>query len=598
MPDDELPTGWVKTTLGEVCALNPKPSFDDASDDTEVSFVPMAAVEEESGRLDASTIRTLGAVRRGYTPFRENDVIFAKITPCMENGKIALATGLRNRLGYGSTEFLVLRPYPGLLPRFLLNFLLRHSVRERAERQMSGAVGQKRVPASYLRAHEFPLPPTNEQHRIVAKLDAALSRLERAEAIIRRAQGRVQRYRISVLHDAVAGNLSDAWRHSRALSEAPTADTAPARLQRLLAERRSRREDLESQRLLALRKKFDGDTWRDRFSEPTKPTTVGLPRLPKDWTWISIDQISWSSTYGTSTKCSREGKGPAVLRIPNIRHQALDFGDLKFAQTDHGFHEQDFIAPGDLLLVRTNGSRDLIGHAAIATSLPNVRCSFASYLIRLRLLGDEALWAWVSLAWDSDILRANLESRAVTTAGQYNLSLSRLKDLAIPLPPADEMCEIVQEVERRLAASQELAQTLERQLERAQATRESLLEEAFSGQLVPHEPADEPATELLHRIRMACQVDERTPRAKRMSKPKAKSTRRSLLTVLSERNRPISPEDLFREAGFETSEVDLFYRELCSLRDQLLEVKPSGPDAKSWPEDVRVLLQLREVETK
>src|ERR1700726_1456014 len=120
----KLPKGWVRTTLDEVCAMNPRLSFHDPlTDDTEVSFVPMSAVEEESGRLDASQTRTLGSVRRGYTPFIENDVIFAKITPCMENGKIALATHLKNGLGYGSTDFFLFRPYSGLLPRFVLHFL-------------------------------------------------------------------------------------------------------------------------------------------------------------------------------------------------------------------------------------------------------------------------------------------------------------------------------------------------------------------------------------------------------------------------------------------------------------------------------------------
>src|SRR3972149_5274957 len=119
MPE-ELPKGWVKTNRGEVCAINPRMPIETLPPDhTEVSFVPMAAVEEESGRLDASQIRALAAARKGYTPFKENDVIFAKITPCMENGKIALATGLKNGLAYGSTEFFVFRACEGLLPRFL-----------------------------------------------------------------------------------------------------------------------------------------------------------------------------------------------------------------------------------------------------------------------------------------------------------------------------------------------------------------------------------------------------------------------------------------------------------------------------------------------
>jgi len=142
MPD-KLPNGWVKTTLGEVCVLNPGRSTGQLPPEhTEVSFVPMSAVEEETGRLDASEVRTIGSIRRGYTSFQEGDVIFAKITPCMENGKIALAVGLKNGLAYGSTEFVVIRPHDGVLPRYVLHYLLQPALREDAERHMSGAAGQ------------------------------------------------------------------------------------------------------------------------------------------------------------------------------------------------------------------------------------------------------------------------------------------------------------------------------------------------------------------------------------------------------------------------------------------------------------------------
>ena len=176
---------------------------------------------------------------RGYTPFRENDVIFAKITPCMENGKIALATGLKNGIAYGSTEFLVFRPYKGILPRFVLHFLLQPSFREAAEKQMSGASGQKRVPAIYLFNHEFLLPPTLEQDRIVAKLDAALSRVERAENASRRAQERLKRYRAAVLNAAATGDLTRAWREAQREDQKAGAETAQDLLQRIRAVRRS-----------------------------------------------------------------------------------------------------------------------------------------------------------------------------------------------------------------------------------------------------------------------------------------------------------------------------------------------------------------------
>ena len=109
----ELPGGWASARLSEICAINPrvdKSALDPAS---VVSFVPMPAVEAETGKIDVSETRNFETVRKGYTPFRKGDVLFAKITPCMENGKMGIVPNLANTFGFGSTEFHVLRPTTG-----------------------------------------------------------------------------------------------------------------------------------------------------------------------------------------------------------------------------------------------------------------------------------------------------------------------------------------------------------------------------------------------------------------------------------------------------------------------------------------------------
>lgn len=278
-------------------------------------------------------------------------------------------------------------------------------------------------------------------------------------------------------------------------------------------------------------------------------------------------------------KCTYEGKGPAVLRIPNIRSRALDFDDLKFATVAKDFRDDDFVSPGDLLLVRTNGSRDLIGRAAVVQSVLPRACGFASYLIRFRLVGDGALWSWVSLAWDSTLLRSSIESRSATTAGQYNVSLSGLVDLALPLPPSDEQVEIVREVGRRMAAVNRLETTLQEQLARARKTRQSLLRDAFSGVLVPQNSQDEPASSLLERIQAAPKDTVQISGGTGMSKSttRSKTSLRPLLEVLREHNGPMTPEQLFGDSGyqweFEENEcrqeiVDKFYEELRKLVGQ------------------------------
>lgn len=165
--------------LGSICDLNPRLPKDSRPADADlVSFVPMAAVDEETASINAGEIRAYSTVKKGFTPFRDNDVLFAKITPCMENGKVALARGLQSGVGFGSTEFHVLRASGRVLPEWLRYYVLRPSFRNQAKRRMSGAVGQQRVPAEFLFESLIPVPPVDEQRRLVELLS-------RAENIVR-----------------------------------------------------------------------------------------------------------------------------------------------------------------------------------------------------------------------------------------------------------------------------------------------------------------------------------------------------------------------------------------------------------------------------
>ena len=128
--------------LSQVAELNPRRHSAQPADSDLVSFVPMRAVGEESGRIDSNVLRPWSEVKKGYTAFQNGDVIFAKITPCMENGKFALASTLHNGRAAGSTEFHVLRPKPGLLPRYLFHFLFTPHVRRGAKMNMKGAAAR------------------------------------------------------------------------------------------------------------------------------------------------------------------------------------------------------------------------------------------------------------------------------------------------------------------------------------------------------------------------------------------------------------------------------------------------------------------------
>lgn len=172
LTSERLPEGWTLVRLPQVCEINPsKSSADSLPPDAPVTFVPMPAVNAELGAITRSEIRSFSEVRKGYTSFRDGDVLMAKITPCMENGKAAIAYGLQNGLGFGSTEFHVIRPTGAILAEFVYHFIRQKSFRKAAEGEMTGSVGQKRVPAGFLEQVEIPLLPLAEQKQIVTKVE-------------------------------------------------------------------------------------------------------------------------------------------------------------------------------------------------------------------------------------------------------------------------------------------------------------------------------------------------------------------------------------------------------------------------------------------
>lgn len=161
------PYKWGLTTLGECCELNPRRPRD-INTDTDYSFVAMPSVSED-GRIDASIERQYSEVCKGFTYFAEDDVLFAKITPCMENGKGGVAKGLKNGAGFGSTEFHVLRPIKDISdPYWLYIITMFPKFRSDAEKVMTGTGGQRRVPITYLREYRITLPPIKLQKQFAS----------------------------------------------------------------------------------------------------------------------------------------------------------------------------------------------------------------------------------------------------------------------------------------------------------------------------------------------------------------------------------------------------------------------------------------------
>ena len=206
----DIPSEWVRTSINVVCELNPKVKLDD---DLNVGFMPMSAVPKEFHGKPEYEIKKWHNVKTGYTQFKDGDALFAKITPCFENGKACVIEQFPNGWGTGSTEFYVLRPINQCIhPKLLLALVKTREFLMTGAVNMTGSVGHKRVPKGFVENYPLPFSPLAEQQQIAAKLDELLAQVDTLKTRLDAIPKILKRFRQSVLAAAVSGKLTEDWR--------------------------------------------------------------------------------------------------------------------------------------------------------------------------------------------------------------------------------------------------------------------------------------------------------------------------------------------------------------------------------------------------
>lgn len=199
---------WKEVCLKDVCKINPpKINAKEYDDDMDVSFFPMPALSEVTGTITEPQTRKLGEVKTGFTNFSEGDVVFAKITPCMENGKSAIIPKLVNDIGYGTTEFYVMRCSYRLLNGYLYHLVRSKHFRDEAKSVMTGAVGQQRVPKSFLEEYELKLPSIEEQEEILRIIDGMVCKEHQVALNCENVIEQIDMMKKSILARAFRGEL-------------------------------------------------------------------------------------------------------------------------------------------------------------------------------------------------------------------------------------------------------------------------------------------------------------------------------------------------------------------------------------------------------
>jgi type I restriction enzyme S subunit len=175
--------------------------------DMRVTFVPMSAVDAAKGEISNEEVRPVSQVRKGYTYFVNNDILFAKITPCMQNGKHAIAKNLKTGIGFGSTEFHIIKPLENVIPEWIHFYLRQKRYLLDAENNMQGAVGQQRLPENYLKETLIPLPSTNEQRIIIEDLKSKDNKIRKIMDNITEQLSFIDALQSSILRQAFKGKL-------------------------------------------------------------------------------------------------------------------------------------------------------------------------------------------------------------------------------------------------------------------------------------------------------------------------------------------------------------------------------------------------------
>lgn len=201
----DIPSDWKVKRLRFLTLLNPY-SLVPADSETLVSFLPMEKIHENGG-IDLCLDKTYDEVKKGFTSFSDNDVVVAKITPCFENGKGSLVSGLTGGLGFGTTELHVLRCLREFIPEYLFYITISYPFRKFGEAEMYGAGGQKRVPEEFMKDFIVGVPPLTEQIRIVHFIKKELTNIDQLSTKVTEAIEKLKEYRTSLITSAVTGKI-------------------------------------------------------------------------------------------------------------------------------------------------------------------------------------------------------------------------------------------------------------------------------------------------------------------------------------------------------------------------------------------------------
>jgi type I restriction enzyme, S subunit len=468
----------IETTLGDICLVNPKRK-DELKDDDLVTFVGMADISEDDCQFNASSTRTYAEIKKGFTAFQENDVLFAKITPCMENGKAAIAHNLENGCGFGTTELIVLRALGGISSKLIYNFIHQMSFRDEAREAFTGSAGQQRVPVSFVNKHVFPLYPLEEQRRIVAKLDELLPRLKAARSRLEGVPGILASFRKAVLAAACDGRLTEEWRGNNPDSKKWNSIDA------IIPGEESRQP----------KHKF----WYVDIinSHPYLPDTWAIKRIGELYEEKVLFELA-DGNHGSDYPRNEDFTSTGILFLTASQigeDSKVDISECPKLSISKAKQLKKGWARNNDVLLTHNAT---VGRVAILSGLSEkilLGTSATLYRFNQNYISPPYAFYFFQCTYFQTQLTADMEQ---TTRNQ--VPITKQVSLSFYCPPLPEQREIVRRVDELFALADKAEASYKAAMEKVDSIEQTILAKAFRGELVPQDPNDEPAEKILERI--------------------------------------------------------------------------------------------------
>lgn len=488
LTNGDIPTGWQLCCLPDFTriVMGQSPSSETYNhEDTGIPFFQgKAEFGEVYPRIDkfcskpnkiANAGATLLSVRAPVGPTN-----LAKVDCCIGRGLAAI------------------HPLGGIDPKFIL-YLLRSiepTISDRGTGSTFSAINK-----TFIEELKFALPPLKQQVRIVAKADKLFSELDKGVENFKTAREQLKVYRHAVLKHAFEGKLTEQWREENKHK----LETPEQLLARIKKERDKRYQQQLEEWDIAVKSWEVNNKMGKKPSKPRKirPLTglqddvsAVLPNIPDSWTWGKVAWMTCRVEYGTSAKSSKSGTTP-VIRMGNLQNGVIKWDDLVFTSDDEEI-EKYSLTFGDVLFNRTN-SPELVGKTAIYRG--ERPALFAGYLIRINHIKTIVDGDYLNLFLNSSSAKQYGNSVKTDGVNQSNINGEKLKDYPFPYCSLAEQREVVRVIDEKLSLADQLLHTIDLELLKSAILRQSLLKQAFSGQLVEQDPNDEPASILLERIR-------------------------------------------------------------------------------------------------